>query len=591
MKIWVQGSKVARLVVSLVMCISAEIVAEGIIQPSNGRRFVASPASMNLTGSLNLNNLKTRAKSVFLRDREDLDFKNKLWTFMIESEPNLAYFSERVDIKLKSKWSRLQTDHYRYQLYIDNIPVHAATITAHFSKYKVRAISLSLPSFSKIEGYPHQVVDFKSAEEADGKFATYVAIGKELRVVLHYTRKDDAGVVKDYWEDALTGKVIEESIAGFDLIEGRVQTTNDRNSETEMVELVGLAKGDQLVGSYFAIDTEHDIGQVVAENNEFDFQPYDRARFDQVAAYHNLSEGLNWFVDKFNYTYEENEPMPVILDSELDGSPNNARYVPKGELGDMPMLIFGKGSSGKFENLGRDRDVAMHELSHHIIYKFIDDARGQAGALHEGFADYFTYSKSGDPFLAEQVVPDAPYIRTAKIDNDRKYDNPYVQRNTHSLGQIWSAFLWETREKLGESFDTTVYQSLHYLNAGSTFGDAIEALMLADVDANPSFAASPDDADAAVTGPNKCEILGAAVNRGYISYLTHLDGKSCGLDMDSIAAQSAAKNESKYDDGPLLFKACGQIKESNNPISLIILAISLLTPLLLPLIFRNEVRR
>ena len=173
---------------------------------------------------------------------------------------------------------------------------------------------------------------------------------------------------------------------------------------------------------------------------------------------------------------------------------------------------------------------------------------------------------------AEQVIPDAPYLRSAILPDDKTYDNPYVQRNAHNMGQIWSAFLWETRKEVGEDFDKTVYQSLHYLNAGSDFGDAIEALMLADMDANPSFAASGDDTDPEVTG--------------------HLSGTSCGLDIATIAASSIVEEpEPKYDKGPLLFQACGQIANIKPMYSLILLLFSLSFPLILPVFNRKHFRR
>lgn len=540
--------------------------------------------SKSTSQSLSLRSAQNTS-ALFLMGRTDMKFEDKLWTFLIESHTHLAFHSDKVSLQFDSKKVKSNTHHYRYNILFDGIKLDRASLTAHFRNHLLINITTSVPKFSKVKHLSVTGVDFHQAEEADGKVVSFAVVDDVLTPLLTYI---ESGY--KYFEHYDTGEIVASHPAGFNAIQGSVQLKNDVDSAIELEPLRYLENNGidevSLANDFFYVTTDHEIGPVQSEDGVFDYSPYDRARFDQVAIYHNLAEGIHWFQDKFKHNFSESK-IKVTINTEIDANAANAAYVPAEAHHESPELLFGRGETGKLINLARDKDVSMHELAHHVIYKFINDKRGTAASLHEGFADYFTYAFSGDPNLAEQVVEDGPYLRTAQIDDDKTYDNPYVKRNSHSLGQVWSAYLWEMRTAVGAKFDDTVYQSLHYLNASSGFGDAIEALLLADRDQSYNQLLESDESDSNGFGPHRCDILHNAVRRGYAGTLSHLDASDCDINIASLQPPPKKKG----DEGPMVFRACAQISHTA-PFGLNILLILLgLFPLISRKIFRSVGRR
>lgn len=136
---------------------------------------------------------------------------------------------------------------------------------------------------------------------------------------------------------------------------------------------------------------------------------------------------------------------------------DNAAYLPEGSLEEMgislsyeeDLIVMGQGTDIDF---GYDGDVIRHEYTHFAIgpdrflgYRFdeygVDDA---PISLHEGLADYFPSSISGDPVLGKYSLGS----HARNLTHFRKCPDDYMGES-HYDGQIPSSALWEIRSRIG----------------------------------------------------------------------------------------------------------------------------------------------
>lgn len=151
-------------------------------------------------------------------------------------------------------------------------------------------------------------------------------------------------------------------------------------------------------------------------------------------------------------------------------------------------LSFGTGGVDDAE----DAEIILHEYGHSI-----QDAQnpgfgadGEAKAMGEGFGDYFSASfyEERKPARFRNLLgswdataysdQDPPYLR--RLDSTKVYPRDKVGEE-HSDGEIWSACLWQLRDKLGRERMDRLTISHHYLiGRDATFREAAEALVRAD---------------------------------------------------------------------------------------------------------------
>jgi hypothetical protein len=380
------------------------------------------------------------------------------------------------------------------------------------------------------------------------------------------------------WLDAATGERLAEADWGFHAT-GRalVFQRNDSEPTRSWQDLTGLRETGYLDGEHFDVHSPSEFDpRVYSSNLEFAIEPTDGRAFDQVQTYYNLTRGLDWLSQHLGFRFT-GPRIKVRVHALIGGiDPDNGQYVPTHD-GSAPEIQLGAGGR-VLRNLSRDSDVALHEFMHHLVYQFIDTrVLAPALALHEGFADYFTYAINGDPYLAETTLPGKPYLRTALLDAERRFDNPYIRRSPHDLGEIWSAFLWKARQGIGPSFDKVVYRSLEYLDRNSDFEDAILALLSADRDLQPL---ATGDREFGLFGTAKCVLLGTAVERGFQEFVRTIDGNSCGLDLTSVTTPKFSRprdSDLPPEQKPL---SCGVITGSTDQsgMSILFLIMSLLLP-------------
>lgn len=344
--------------------------------------------------------------------------------------------------------------------------------------------------------------------------------------------------------DASNGEILDFAPLKFHLdASARIYRENAVASQAEGLIDVKLTEllpdGNRLFGRFLTVSNCR--GEVagpecsqlaVGEGRSYAAIDYGSEAYDEVVAFYSISRSLDWYhtVSKSHGLGLEENPLRVymrakIIDSHGKETLDNATYVP----GDVsrarpPRIEVGTGweegqnrRRGSIARLGKDADVLMHEFGHHIVFRGLKrggkDA-GQAGAMHEGFADYFTYAITGNNRLAESVTTDgAPLREGNKTQSIQQYAREGLTE-VHFLGELWSSALWEARAELGHwkndvaVLDKIVWDSIELLKSNASYYDAIAAMAIA-----AERFARENNRDPA---PLKEAVFRAFAKRGYI---------------------------------------------------------------------------
>ncbi|MEZ4743266.1 MAG: hypothetical protein R3B45_12610 [Bdellovibrionota bacterium] len=489
---------------------------------------------------VNANDIKTAKNKVELHqqiyftkqiDKKNFQLKNQdsLEHLTLEEISNLyhPFLSSDCNFSLVEKKNIKQRESQYYQLKCLGYHVEKAELAIHKNDNKVLAIqailpnyqthlsnllnvdsieSLTKPSSSNIELADYSDIFIKSLSlcinATDETNIPYI----DLCLIVYATKKSD-GQRYRLTVDFHNKNIIDSAPLYFDL--ATVYQFGPQDGTTFQTQLSGLDESGYLNGKNFIVfaPSEHDE-RVFSTTQEFNFSPdNDKKSFDQVQAYYGATKVLNWFQEQFGYN-QSNEPIKIRVHANNLVGTNNARYLP--DEGSGAEIHIGTGDGSHLANLSRDNDVIAHEFSHHVLFKRLKSSNGESGLLHEGYADYFAYAASNNPFLAESVKVDAPWLRTAKLEPGIRFDDPTLSWGKHNRAQIISAFLWEVREIIGQDMDSIVYNSIDYLQESSGIKDAILALLNSDRDL---FKLNPDDPDADAFGIHKCEIINGALQR------------------------------------------------------------------------------
>src|SRR5262249_21939489 len=119
---------------------------------------------------------------------------------------------------------------------------------------------------------------------------------------------------------------------------------------------------------------------------------------------------------------------------------------------------------GGFVEDAEDGETILHEFGHAIQDAICPDfgQSAEAAAMGEGFGDYFAASFFADRkprryresvmtwdglVLGLDAGLDPPCLR--RVDADWTYDDFVEDDDEHDNGEIWSATLWDIRQKLG----------------------------------------------------------------------------------------------------------------------------------------------
>jgi len=339
-----------------------------------------------------------------------------------------------------------------------------------------------------------------------------------------------------------------------------------------------------MVNKYFDTAAIREDGETTwrleEASNIFDYPDTDE-RMAQVSTFAHANLMLQWF-EKLGFSWYGRNRVVLMVHANHDPvrdrkNPNNAFYAPSMLLPDgtqsEPHILVGDGDGRSLQNLALDGDVIAHEFGHHVIFEYLPATGGEAGAIHEGLADYFTFAKTGNPCLAESVCP--PGSPLCQLDGQcmRYADHSYSWHDlkgfgVHIEGQVLSAMLWDLRTDFGLAADDVnklAYGAVRHFTAQTQLRDFIDSLLMADSDL---FA-----------GRNCATILNAALSRGLKNFIasgiTCGDGETATTLIAKASGEIGHRSTSGYTHRQ---SGCGTILSSPAPSPYVLI-------LLLPLLF------
>jgi hypothetical protein len=233
-----------------------------------------------------------------------------------------------------------------------------------------------------------------------------------------------------------------------------------------------------------------DYANIVGETGNPAYSPtntfsYNRHQdeFEQVMAYYWITEAqkyiqsLGFGSGKFRPINKESQDVRIDQWGQ-DNSFETDR--PKDEL------RFGKGGVDDAE----DAEVILHEYGHAMQ---VDQSpafytSNEAGAIGEGFADYWAVTVSGvvSPTPDEACVADwdsTSYTSTTphclrRVDTNLRYPTD-LDGEEHHDGQIWSHALWDIRNALGHTVADTIILDAQFDFPGTTMPDLAQRTVAA----------------------------------------------------------------------------------------------------------------
>lgn len=230
-----------------------------------------------------------------------------------------------------------------------------------------------------------------------------------------------------------------------------------------IVTLTNLDGSGYLRGDWANIRSETGLA-AYSPDNTFTYER-DDDRFEQVMAYYWVTEAQK-YIQSLGFGVTR---RPINKESQ-DIRINQLGIDNSYSWDKHDVLRFGKGGVDDAE----DAEVVLHEYGHAMLDSQSTPfgafgASPEAGAIHEGFGDYWAVTVSAvvaptpDPACVADwdsiaYTTDVPHC-LRRVDLDLHYPQDLNGR-VHHDGQIWSRALWEIRNSLGNvKADTIILEA------------------------------------------------------------------------------------------------------------------------------------
>ena len=187
-----------------------------------------------------------------------------------------------------------------------------------------------------------------------------------------------------------------------------------------------------------------------------------------------------------------------------DGSgTNNANFgtPPDGSRPRMQQFLFTLGTADQTDDRDGsvDSDVVFHEFGHGVSNRLVGGPANtsclggtQAGAMGEGWSDYWACTINGDGVVGEYVtnnptrgVRRAAYSIPADPVHDSYADLGVGGFEVHRDGEVWAATLWDLRNEIGATIsDRIILEGMKFTPCGPSFLNARDGILQADQSLN-----------------------------------------------------------------------------------------------------------
>lgn len=153
----------------------------------------------------------------------------------------------------------------------------------------------------------------------------------------------------------------------------------------------------------------------------------------------------------------------------------------------LKALVLARGGNcpqGNYTSFGLNKDVIYHEYGHAILDQIylnrLQGADTEAGAMDEGFSDYFACTTDGDSEFGEGV----PITPGRDLDNSYTVQIHWKKNDPWHNGQIIGGAVWDVRSSsVGVTATNNIFFEALFFEE-RRFSDFLEAMLLADDDEN-----------------------------------------------------------------------------------------------------------
>lgn len=298
------------------------------------------------------------------------------------------------------------------------------------------------------------------------------------------------------WADAYETVKIERAF--FD-VDGTAKIYPHNRLDASLVDLKlkDLAADGTLSSTYLKTIVPPAYTPVSSTTHNYQIAPTD-LRFDELQVYAQAQIHFDFF-SSLGFEWYGPKPLEIKIHIEPDNRKNNALFIPGSDIdGSRPSISIHDGDGIDLQNLVSDGDVVSHEFGHHVIYRTLRSTSGESLVLHEGLADFFAFSRTGDACLGESICPqgstacilESQCLRTA--DNGLVYDDELWNtwagakyRLGHLHGQLVSGMLWDLRTEQGipaADVSKMTMKAVSYFKENSGLRDLMLALFTADLE-------------------------------------------------------------------------------------------------------------
>lgn len=391
-------------------------------------------------------------------------------------------------------WRSRSGCHIRFQQVLDAVPVIGALLDAHLDPggtvsvvtgafhrgLKMSADPRRGPRIGKGDALRIARADLGRgarlrAQERCGELV-YVDWGRPrtvYKVVLPASRPLGNWV---YLVDASTGAIVRSSNT-MRFARGSVYPRSPvEDASTRLVPLDRLRDPYGLKGEHVVVAND-DRPEARAADGEFVYDPSD-THFDEVMAYYHLDRAAEFF-DGLDVEIGIAMAARGTLCAHVHAGDRmeNAWYDPA----TRGIYLGDGGGPGRLNDLAKEAAVICHEYAHAVLDRVNPYLKGpEADALHEGYADYFGCSLTGDARIGEWVVAGRGELCLRDLGNRLRYPRD-LMGEPHADGALWAGACWDLRLALGpEAADTLVYESMHFLPEFARFPDAALGIAQAD---------------------------------------------------------------------------------------------------------------
>ncbi|MBP1905984.1 Zn-dependent metalloprotease [Paenibacillus turicensis] len=386
---------------------------------------------------------------------EGLSQDEKVYSYLEQHKDTLqlgAEIQQQLKIQSAEKDDQTNTEHYKLQQYVGDIPVYGAQQTIHFDAQgnvtaylgKVFPDAAQIANGAEAKLLPEEAIAIANNDSEqqygplgspdkapEAKLYVYELDGKFLLTYVTEVTALDPELIRDrYFIDAVSGDILQKySLIGNATgtgkgVLGDTKTfTTTQSGSTYQLKDTTRGKG---ITTYTARNTTSIPGTILTSSNNNNWT--DGAGVD---AHAYAARVYDFYKNKFNRNSLDGKGMEIKSTVHYYRNYNNAAWTGS-------QIIYGDGDGVNFRAFSADVDVIGHELTHGVT-EFTANLEyyGQPGALNESISDIIGNTIDGTNWLLGDLIytPNIPGDALRSLSNPTLYGQPDHFSNLYTGSQ------------------------------------------------------------------------------------------------------------------------------------------------------------